>query len=336
MHYALKKIRFNPVGTGPLKFVSWKKNQYIKYQAFDDYFMGKPAFKTLTFKVVPEMATRIAGLVSGEFDIIVDVAPDQFKVLDRYKDIKIHSVVLENTHMLVFPPVAKNLKDKRLRQALSLAIDRAKLRKTLWQDKNYTPLGHQLPNFGQMYNPKRKGYVYDPEKAKQLVKASGYDGRPITFRIIPDYYLNGKEAAQILQQMWKKVGINIDLKFVDNFKQVRAKGVEIYAWSNTHRLPDPTGSLMITWGDRAAIQRKYKLWKAPAGFNKGLKKVLTSADPKKRFKTYQKVLDIYEDEMPGTMLYNPLYSYAAKKKIEWTPFPILFMDFRPDVLKIKG
>ena len=92
---------------------------------------------------------------------------------------------------------------------------------------------------------------------------------------------------------------------------------------------------MITWGKRASIQRKYKLWKPPKAFNKGLKKILTSSDPKERFKEFQKVLDIFEDEMPGTMLYNPLYSYAAKKKIEWTPYPILFMDFRPDVLKIK-
>ena len=233
MHYALKKIRWNPVGTGPLKFVSWKKNQYIKYTANDDYFMGKPAFKMLTFKVVPEMATRIAGLVSGEFDIIVDVAPDQFKVLDRYKDIKVLSVVLENSHMLVFTPTAKSLKDKRLRQALSLAIDRDLLRKSLWQDKNYTPLGHQLKNYGNMYNPKRKGYVYDPEKAKKLVKASGYDGKTLTYRMVPNYYLNGIEAGQVLLEMWKKVGINVKLEMVDNSKQKRGKGVEIYAWSNT-------------------------------------------------------------------------------------------------------
>jgi peptide/nickel transport system substrate-binding protein len=179
MHYALKKIRFNPVGTGPLKFVSWKKNQYVKYEAHDDYFMGKPNFKSVTFKVVPETATRIAGLVSGEFDIIVDVPPDQFKVLNRYKDIDVRSVVIENTHMLVFTPIAKNLQDKRLRQALSLAIDRDKLRKTLWLNRNYTPKGHQLPTFGKMYNPDRKGYVFDSEKTKKLVKASGYDGTPI-------------------------------------------------------------------------------------------------------------------------------------------------------------
>ena len=141
--------------------------------------MGKPNFKSVTFKVVPETATRIAGLVSGEFDIIVDVPPDQFKVLNRYKDIDVRSVVIENTHMLVFTPIAKNLQDKRLRQALSLAIDRDKLRKTLWLNRNYTPKGHQLPTFGKMYNPDRKGYVFDSEKTKKLVKASGYDGTPI-------------------------------------------------------------------------------------------------------------------------------------------------------------
>jgi len=148
--------------------------------------------------------------------------------------------------------------------------------------------------------------------------------------------LNGVEAGQILLEMWRKVGINVKLEMVDNSRQKRGKGVEIYAWSNTFRLPDPTGALMITWGPRASIQRKYKLWKAPKSFNKGLKKILASPDPKKRFKEFQKVLDIFEDEMPGTILYNPLYSYAVRKKIEWTPFPILFMDFRPDVLKIKG
>jgi peptide/nickel transport system substrate-binding protein len=257
-------------------------------------------------------------------------------VLDRYKDIDVRSVVLENSHVIVFTPVSENLKDKRLRQALSLAIDRDKLRNTLWGGKNFTPKGHQLPSFGDMYNPKRKGYVYDPEKAKKLVKESGYDGRVITYRSVPNYYLNGMEAAQILQQMWKQVGINVELKFVDNRSAVRAKGPEIFDWSNTYRLPDPTGALMISWGVRSPVQRKYKFWKAPESFNKGLAKILASADEKERYEEFQKVLDIFEDEMPGTILYNPLMSYGIKKKIEWTPYPIFYMDFRPDVLKIKS
>ena len=73
---------------------------------------------------------------------------------------------------------------------MSLAIDRKKLRDSLWKGRNYTPNGHQLRSFGPMYDATRKGYGYDPERARQLVKASGYDGRTLSLRAIPNYYLN--------------------------------------------------------------------------------------------------------------------------------------------------
>lgn len=336
MQYALKQVRWNPIGTGPLKFKSWANNDHVAFTAHDAYFLGKPAFKSVTFKEVPELAARIAGLVAGDFQIIVDVTPDQFKLLNGYSDIDVRSVVLENSNVLVLSPTAEKLKDKRLRQAMSLAIDRAAIRKALWQDKTYTPNGHQLPSFGQMYNPKRPGYAYDPEKAKVLIKESGYDGSAISFRLIPNYYLNGVEAAQIVQEMWRQVGINARLDMVDNFEQVRGPGVEVFLWSNTYRLPDPTGGIDVLYGDRSAFQRKNKLWSAPKPFNDAMSIVRQSSDPAERFAAFQKVLDIFEDEMPITMLYNSLYSYGVKKNVDWTPYPIFYMDFRPDVLKIKG
>jgi len=334
MDKALKAVRWNPVGTGPYKFKGWRKNEFIKLESHDDYFMGKPAAKTITFKSVPEVATRVAGLVSGEFDIIVDVPPDQIALLDRYKDIDARSVVIENTHVLVFNTTHPVLKDKRVRQALSLAIDRDLLRRSLWHGKNYTPNGHQLPIFGAMYNKDRAGYVYNPEKAKKLLKESGYKGKEVTYRVIPGYYLNGMETAQIVLEMWRKIGFNAVLQLVESFKQKRTKSAAIYSWSNTFRLPDPTGSIYILWGKKASIQRKYRFWRSEA-FNKAAETVLTSPDMKVRYEHFQKMLDIFEDEMPMTMLYNPLVTYGVRKNIQWTPYTILYMDFRPDNLKIK-
>jgi peptide/nickel transport system substrate-binding protein len=86
----------------------------------------------VTFKQVPEISARIAGLVSGEFDMIVEIPPDQIPVVEGYKDLNTQSVVLENSHLIVFNTNHPQLKDKRVRQALSLAIDRQKLVKTLW------------------------------------------------------------------------------------------------------------------------------------------------------------------------------------------------------------
>lgn len=335
MQRALREVRWNPVGTGPLKFRDWKKDQYVAFTAHDNYFLGRPMFRSVVFKEVPETATRIAGLVSGEFDIIVDIAPDQYPVLARYKDINLHSVVLENSHVLVFNTNAPSLRDKRLRQALSLAIDRKKLRDALWQGRNYTPNGYQLQSFGPMYKADRAGYVYDPDRARHLVKESGYDGKTIGFRLIPNYYLNGLEVAQVLLEMWKAVGINVKLDLVDSFKQVRAPGVEIHAWSNTYRLPDPAGSINILYGPRSGMQKAYGFWNAPAAFNQAADTIATTTDLKERHSAFQHMLDIMEDEMPMTILYNPLVGYASTRHLDWKPSPLYFIDFRPDVFLLK-
>jgi len=337
MQVALKAQIWNPVGTGPYKFDSWKKNQFIKLVANDDYFLGKPTAKTVTYKEVPELAARIAGLVSGEFQIIVDVTPDQIGLLEGYKDIDVRSVVLENSNVFLFNTAHPQLKDKRLRQALSLALDRKKLVDSLWRGLTYTPKGHQIPAFGEMFIRNRKGYQYDPAKAKKLVAESGYDGKEISLRLIPHYYQNGLEAAQIAQEMWRQVGINVKLDMVESFKAVRDKKnpPAIYIWSNTYRLPDPAGAIIVLWGPDSAVQKKYKYWKAPKVFNDAANVVMTSADMAERHKAFETMLDSIEDDMPMTILYNPLASYGVSKKVEWMPYPLFYMDFRPDVLKFK-
>ncbi len=336
MKAALKKMGRNPVGTGPFKFVEWKNGDYQKFTAFDAYFGGKPAFKSVTFKQVPEVSTRIAGLVSGEFDIAVNIPPDNIRIIERYKGKLSHkSVVLNNSHVLIFNTKHPVLKNKKIRQALALAIDRPALINALWGSKTYTPNGHQLAEFGPMYNKDRKPISYDPEKAKALLKEAGYKGEPLLYKTMATYYVNALSAAQIIQQMWKKIGVNARIEVVENFKQKRSKDVAVYPWSNTYRLPDPTGAMWILYGDKSALQRKYKYWKAPKEFNELGNKVLTSADMKKRFSMFQRQLDILEDEAPMTILYNPFETYAMRKGVEWTPYPLYFMDLRPDNLQIK-
>jgi len=328
---ALEANRWNPVGTGPLKFRKRETGKEISFTAHDEYFMGKQNFRTLTFKEVPDRIGRIAGLIAGNFDIIVDIAPERIRVLEKYPTLDARSVLLDNLHVLVFNTKSPKLHDKRFRQALSLAIDREALRKLLWLDRNITPNGHQLESFGKMYNAKRPGYVYDIEKAKKLVQESGYKGDLISYRVVRDYYLNSENAALMIIDMWRKIGVQAKLELVDNFKIARDKDVEVYAWSNTIRLPDPVGGIMVSWGPRSSIQAKYKFWTPPSKFNEMADIILTSGDANKRYTAFQQALDIYESEMPGTILYNPLYTYGVKKEINWTPYSIYFMDFRPDV-----
>lgn len=333
MDKAYKALRWKPVGTGPYRAVSYRKNDHIKLASNDGYWGGKPAAKSLTFKAVPEVAARISGIVSGEYQMAVEIPPDQWQVLDKFDDIVRKSITLDNSHVLVFNP--KNIKSKKLRHAMSLAIDRQKLINTLWKGQTFTPNGHQLKSFGPMFNADRKGYYYDPRRAKQLVAQSGYDGSPITYRMIPGYYLNGVEAAQAIQEMWRQVGINAKLEFVESFKKVRTKSTMVYAWSNTYRLPDPTGGIVATWGPQSAIQRKYKYFTPPQEFNDLSTKLFGMENMKDRSAAFQRMLDIFEDERAMTILYNPIVTFAMKRNIDWTPYSLFFMDFRPDNFKIN-
>jgi len=227
-----------------------------------------------------------------------------------------------------------------VRQALSLAIDRGLLRQALWDDKNYTPNGHQLPSY-VMYMEDYPGFAYDPEKAKKLIADSSYKGEEIVYRLPLNYYLNSLEAAQAMQQMWKQVGLNVKIEPVENWSQVTSTDgrVNIRPWSNTHRMPDPLGSFVPQWGPFSHVirnkQKAERGWKPPQEYFDLLKVIETSADWDERRKAYRAALDIWMDEAPGTMLYNPLETYAMKASVDWMPYSLYYMDFRPDVLKFK-
>ncbi len=327
----------NPVGTGPYSMDEWVEGEFIRLASHDEYFGGMPAAKSVTFVEVPEVSARIAGLVSGEYDISVNIPPDQIPTIESYDDLKVEQIVLDNTHMLVFFTTGP-LENKLVRQALSMSIDRDLLRQALWADKNYTPNGHQLPAY-TMWIEDYPEFAYDPEKAKALLAETGYNGEEIVYRFPLNYYLLSTEAAQAMQQMWKSVGLNVKLEPVENWGQVTSTDgdVHIRPWSNTHRMPDPLGSFVPQWGAASGIQNnkqdQARAWDAPAAFNELQNVIVTSTDWDARQQAYRGALDIWMDETPGTMLYNPLETYAMRKNITWKPYGLYYMDLRPYNLK---
>ncbi|WP_244935052.1 ABC transporter substrate-binding protein [Acuticoccus sediminis] len=323
-----------PVGTGPFKFDEAKTDQYIRLTAFDDYYGGQPTAETVTFREVPEQAARIAGLVSGEFDIVTNVAPDQIAQIDGYDDVETRSVVLANSHVLVYNVDQPVLSDKRVRQALNLAIDRQLLVDALWDGKAVVPLSHQYPSYGDMYDATREGLVYDPEHARALLDEAGYNGEEIVYSTHPTYYLNAVPAAQVLVEMWKAVGLNVTLNVTEGLDDIPNDDLQIRNWSNSTRYPDPLGALWIAWGPYGGAQGNWHAWDSVAGeFNEVGRKLETTVDLPERQKLGKQLLDIWEDEAPGTILYQPLETYGVRTSLKWQPYTFYYMDLRPDNLK---
>ncbi len=325
-----------PIATGPYRVVSHAQNDATVLAAFDDYFLGKPTAERVIFRAVPELAARVAGLVAGEFDLITNIPPDQVETVGRYPDIDVRSVVLANSHALVFDNRDPVLADKRIRQALAAAIDRKKLVDTLWLGKAEVPASHNYPEYGDMYVEGRK-MAYDPDLARRLLKEAGYKGERIVYRTQANYYTNALEAAQILMEMWKAVGITADLQVVESSDQMRGPGAQIFNWSNSTRLPDPLGALWVAWGPGGEVQA-VKIWSeaSSAAFNRLGKALEAETVPAERKKLFVGMLDEWESEAPGTILYQPFEAYAIRRSIAWRPTTFYFMDLRPDNLSFGG
>lgn len=335
MAQAVDAVMWDPQGTGPYMFDDVQAGESIRIVANDDYFMGPPAAASITFVEVPEVSTRIAGLVSGEFDIAVDLTPDQLPVLDRYDDIHVTSVARENTHVVVFNAAHPMLEDRLIREALSLGIDRQALVDSIWQGTTEVAQGPQIRAFNEMYLDDLPGFAYDPERARALLAESSYGGETITLRYIPFYYTLGNEVVQILQEMWGDIGVNIELEPMESWSAQRTPEAMIYTWSNTWRFPDPLGQLAVSYGPNSAIQTRYEYWSNDR-FNELMNTLETSIDLEERRAAFREAAEIYLTEIPSTFLYFPADIYAIRDGITYTPTPQFFEDFHPDNLQISS
>ncbi len=321
---SLTDFGFKVAGTGPYKMVELSPAQIV-LERFDDFWGPKPEADRIVFRHIPEPAAMITALVNKEVDIVSQIPPDQVDVLEKYKDLDVKHVLINNIHVNVYNTSYGPLQDKKVRQAMNLAIDRQLLVDTLWSGRNEVPRGHQYAAYGDLYLKDWPKPEYNPEKAKRLIQESSYKGEVITYETRPTYYTNGAAAGEAIVEMWRKVGLNAKIKIDEKitYEQVRN-------WSNTMRFPDPLGGLWLLWGAESDRQKgKNTTWhNPPARFNELGRQMAKTMDRATRGKLNAEMMKIWEEEAPGTVYYYPYETYGMQKGITWTPYATLAMSFR--------
>lgn len=315
------------VGTGPFKVTRFETDNLLALDRHDGYWDEAPPLKKLSFRVIPEVAARATALANNEVQIITNVPPDQVRTLRDASGVEVRDIPLANLHVLSYGAKHPVLADERLRQAMNLGIDRKLLVDTLWNGRAVLTRGHQFEEYGPLYNPNRPFLPYDRARARQLVTESGYKGDKITYRTQADYYTNGLQAGQAIVQMWKEIGLNAEILLVGpGDREVPAERM-VANWSNSSVLADPDGALWRSWGAGTSVQRNY--WTpADPEFNRLGQEARSILDERRRYDNYQKMLDIWEKEAPGTVLYIPVENYGVSKDVNWSPYPFYYADFR--------
>ncbi|KAA3509305.1 ABC transporter substrate-binding protein [Agrobacterium vitis] len=321
------KWKQKPIGAGPYKVIESIANDHVTLAAHDLYFGGKPNAKTVTFKVVPEVSSRIAGLLAGDYDIVTDLPPDQLDVVNKSNEAKIVGGPVPNNRILFYDKNNPVLKDPRVRQALSLAIDRQAIVDSIWDGKTVVPNGAQFKEFGPIYLKDRPKPEYNPEKAQQLLKDAGYNGEQITIRSQNNYYTAENPVSEAIVAMWQAVGINAKLEFVEAGKlfentNARATG----NWSSTAIVSDPYVSVYALSFAKTATMGTQKIWENPE-FDALGAKLEQAIDPADRAKIFSDMLDIIELKDPGiTVLHQNAVFYGISNKLKWEPKQTFAMD----------
>jgi peptide/nickel transport system substrate-binding protein len=322
-----------PVGTGPLRFVEWRDNHRLRFDAFDDYFAGRPRFRSITFRIVPEQAARIAGLVSGEFDIITQVTPDQIALLERYPDIAVRSAGFQSTQEILFdvrhPPVA----NREVRKALSRAIDRQLIVRTLFHGQSTVADSWQIPEMGAIYLAGRQDVKFDAAEAKRVLQQSGYKGEAITLRYAVGYYPNGDAVVQAIAKMWRDIGVNVKLDAVETIGQVTGGGAAAVLIAFNYDMPLPEFAICQYRG----AATRYKAWmpKEMERFYQLCADIAGTSDAARRRETFSAILDELRANVHSVPLYQQTQAFATRKSVDWQPYPQFFMDFRREAIRLQ-
>ena len=208
----------NPIGTGPYQLKTLEFSKNIELGAYDDYFEHRPFIDTISFHVIADPMTRFLMLKSSQIDIGTLEAMQLERQLDKnfHNNFKIIEDISKSYTYLGFNLRNKKFKDTRVREALSLGVNRQELVDILFLGHGQICRGPFLPG-GPAFNKDVNVPEFNPIKAKELLKKAGYDKKnPFKFEIATSNSSSIRPyAAQIIQHQLSKIGVEVTLRVME-------------------------------------------------------------------------------------------------------------------------
>jgi dipeptide transport system substrate-binding protein len=246
------------IGTGPFSFVQYQKDAVVRFHAFPD-FWGKQGnaqpdrvakVDNLVFAITPDPSVRYAKLRANECQIARYPNPADLPAMRANPDLKVQEADIAATNYIYFRTDHKPFDDKRVRQALAMAIDLNDLVKAVYQGSG-TPAASLVPPALWGNDPSLKPYPYDPDGAKKLLAEAGYPNGFSTelwaIPVVRAYMPNGRRAAEMIQSDWAKIGVQakiVTYEWGEYLKRARAGEAQVGMLGATWDYPDPSEILL--------------------------------------------------------------------------------------------
>ena len=326
----LERLNTEPVGTGPFVFKSYQKDAVIRYAANTAYWGGAPKIDTLIFAITLDPNVRVQRLKAGECLVGVGMKTEQAHAFDQDSRLTMVRNTPLQTNYLALNAKHKYLSDKRFRQALWLALDKKTFIASVYGGIATAAASFLPPSMwgydGQL--PERR----DPEQAKALVQASGYDGSELTLFARVGGTSDAKRAAEVLQADWARIGVKIRVQMMEIGELYKRTGkgehdMALLAWVSDNG--DPDNFLTPNLACAAVEGGGNKSQWCDKTFDGLIDAARKIADIKQRTELYVKAQRVVYDEVPVIPMVSPVDMTALNKRVQgFTPSPFGNSDFR--------
>jgi peptide/nickel transport system substrate-binding protein len=327
-------------GTGPFKYTEYKPGDRVTLSRNDAYWGAKPAWEKATFRFMTSAPTRVAALLAGDVDLIENVPTADVERLKANTNMTVVSTVSNRViyfHMDHFREISpfikakdgseiKNpLRDKRVRQALSMAINRPAIVDRI-MEKEAIPAGQLLPEQFFGTSKKLKPLAFNLDGAKKLMADAGLpNGFKLKMHGPNGRYLNDTKIIEAVAQMWTRLGLEVEVETMPpaNFFSRASQGAPgnlpefsmvLVGWSaGTGESSDSLKALLATFNrDKGMGATNRGRYSNPA-FDTKLEEGLRTVDDKKRDALFGEAMEIGMEDVGLIPSHYQLNTWAMRK-----------------------
>ncbi|MBI3128188.1 MAG: ABC transporter substrate-binding protein [Candidatus Tectomicrobia bacterium] len=326
-----KEVLGKPMGTGPYRMTEWVKDSFIRMEAHEGWWGGKPRIRTVVWRPVPEASARVAELESGGADLITAISADQANLIARRKEgFQTFSIQGGRRVYIGIRTDWDAFGDARVRQAMNYAVNFELVAKQFLLGHGSRMATVVCPPNG---NPQVKPYPYDPAKARALLAAAGLkdsdgdgilesNGRPLRLKLdVPvARYLQGMEIAEAAAADLRAVGIHVEVQplewsvFLSNRRKKALSPLYLHGFSSAFNAETDLGAL------RPALFANMTGWKN-AEFVEGFNRLRQTFDEEERKRISDRLQELVHKEAPWIFLWNQYDFFAGSSRVEWKPRP---------------
>jgi peptide/nickel transport system substrate-binding protein len=314
-----QKLAEKPIGTGPFRFVEWKRDERLVLDRNPDYWQGPADVSRVTFRFIPEFSARMAALLSGEIDIMKDVPPHAVEAIEKSGRATLRSTVSSRINYLALVNLKPGpMQDLRVRRAMNHAVDVDELIKQVLKGRASRMCGPLAPA-NVDYAPV-ECYKYDPARAQALFKEAGVD--PTKLQLTLDTpsgrYPLDKDVSLAIAAQLQRLGIKVNVV-------VNEWGTHLDKIKNRN-----TGdTFFLGWGPalygQGTIQplfladQTYSSYGNNKTIDEKIARAQTLLEPKARAEAYAELQRLIHDEAPWVFLWQQHDLYGVTSQVEWTP-----------------